>query len=112
MKEIFLNLIRNAVQAIDKPNGAITVEAKAVSNFVDITIADTGCGISEEGLTKIYNPFHTTKGPDKGTGLGLYIVRQIVERNKGKISVKSKVDEGTTFTLEFQKSPEGIALKG
>jgi len=100
--EILFNIIRNAVQAMNKPNGRIIVNAVANDQKVVLSINDNGCGISEEGLSKLFNPFYTTKGPDKGTGLGLYIVRQVVERNNGKISVQSKLGEGTTFILEFQ----------
>ena len=57
--------------------------------------------IALDKLEKIYDPFFTTKEPGKGTGLGLFIVRQIVERNKGRISVKSTVGQGTTFFLDF-----------
>ena len=66
-----------------------------------IEIADTGSGIDSDKLKKIFDPFFTTKEPGKGTGLGLFIVRQIIERNKGRISVESEVGKGTTFTLEF-----------
>jgi len=68
---------------------------------VRIEIQDTGSGMSPETLAKIYNPFFTTKEPGKGTGLGLFIVRQIVERNRGRISVESTPGKGTTFSLEF-----------
>ena len=68
---------------------------------MQIDISDTGCGIPEDKLNKIFVPFYTTKGPGKGTGLGLSVVRQLVWSNKGEISVRSKVGEGTTFTLEF-----------
>ena len=107
IEEIFFNLIRNSAQAMDKPHGSITVEARNKDDdWVIVDITDTGCGITEEGLAMLFNPFYTTKGPDKGTGLGLYIVRQIIENNGGRILVKSKFGEGTTFTLEFQKARE------
>ena len=67
--------------------------------MVDIT--DTGHGIPEDKMEQIFNPFYTTKEPGKGTGLGLFIVRQVIEKNKGTILVKSKEGEGTTFTLKF-----------
>jgi signal transduction histidine kinase len=100
IQEILFNLIRNAAQAITE-SGKITVSAHEQDAKVLIDITDTGCGIPEDKLGMIFNPFYTTKDPGKGTGLGLFIVRQVVERNKGKISLKSKVGEGTTFTLEF-----------
>jgi signal transduction histidine kinase len=95
------NLIRNAAQAI-KPPGTIWVRAHSEGeNQIRIEIADTGGGIPPDKLNKIYDPFFTTKEPGKGTGLGLFIVRQIVERNKGRISVESTVGKGTTFFLDF-----------
>ncbi|MCX5680529.1 MAG: HAMP domain-containing sensor histidine kinase [Candidatus Omnitrophica bacterium] len=63
---------------------------------------DTGSGISEDKIIQLFNPFFTTKDPGKGTGLGLFIVRQVVEKNGGRIYLKeTKVGEGTTFRLEF-----------
>jgi len=100
LQEVFFNLVRNAAQAItDK--GKVTIRAKEVDHKVIIDIEDTGHGIPKDKLSQIFNPFYTTKEPGKGTGLGLFIVRQVVERNKGRISVRSKVGQGTTFTLEF-----------
>ena len=61
-------------------------------------------------LGKIYDPFFTTKEPGKGTGLGLFIVRQIVERNRGRISVESTVGKGTTFFLAFPAA-QAVAVK-
>jgi len=100
-QEVLFNLIRNAGQAI-KPPGTIWVRARTEGEHqVRIEITDTGDGIPPDKLGKIYDPFFTTKEPGKGTGLGLFIVRQIVERNKGRISVESAVGKGTTFFLDF-----------
>ena len=103
IQEVFFNLIRNAIQAI-KQNGIITFSAHENNDKVFIDISDTGHGIPEDRLHKLYTPFYTTKAEGEGTGLGLAIVRQIVIRNKGEIAVRSKVGEGTTFTLQFQKA--------
>ncbi|PIU40817.1 MAG: hypothetical protein COS99_08680 [Candidatus Omnitrophica bacterium CG07_land_8_20_14_0_80_42_15] len=104
VQEIFFNLIRNAGQAIGE-NGKIIVRAKkSPGNKVLVEIEDTGHGIPEDKLDVIFNPFYTTKEPGKGTGLGLFIVRQVIEKNRGRISVRSKVGVGTTFTLEFQST--------
>ena len=100
LQEVFFNLIRNAAQAISE-RGRITVRAKEEYGKIIIEIEDTGHGIPQGKINQIFNPFYTTKEPGKGTGLGLFIVRQVVERNGGKISVKSVVGKGTTFTLEF-----------
>ena len=103
LQEVFFNLIRNAAQAMDE-RGRIDIVAKEKNGKVRIDIQDTGHGIPENKLEQIFNPFYTTKDPGKGTGLGLFIVKQVVEKNHGKISVKSKEGEGTTFTLEFPLS--------
>lgn len=100
IQEILFNLIRNAGQAI-RPPGTITIRAFQRDGRVQMEIEDTGVGIDADHLEKIYDPFFTTKTPGKGTGLGLFIVRQMVERNQGRIAVKSTVGRGTTFSLEF-----------
>ena len=74
-----------------------------MTNKVTIEIADTGTGISPEQAKHLFEPFHTTKG-EKGTGLGLYITKQLVERNGGKILVRSEAGKGTRFTLQFKMS--------
>jgi len=100
MMQIFLNLIMNGAQAM-QAGGTLTVKSYFNTNSgrVAVDIKDTGTGISEENLKKLFSPFFTTK--DKGTGLGLAITRRIVEEHKGEIKVKSKVGEGTTFTVEL-----------
>ncbi len=100
LQQIFFNLIRNATQAIEG-EGAVTIRALPVfGDKVHIEIEDTGKGIAEDKVNRIFEPFFTTKGT-KGTGLGLSIVRQLVWRNKGEISFKSRLGAGTTFILEF-----------
>ena len=100
-QEVLFNLLRNAGQAIGE-KGKITVIAKQDKGRVSIDIRDTGSGIPEDKLKELFNPFFTTKDPGKGTGLGLFIVRQVVEKNGGRIYLKeTKVGEGTSFTVEF-----------
>lgn len=100
-QEVLFNLIRNAGQAIGE-KGKITITAKEDSGKVFIDIKDTGSGIPPDKIKQLFNPFFTTKDPGKGTGLGLFIVRQVIEKNGGRIHLKeTKVGEGTTFTIEF-----------
>lgn len=100
-QEVLFNLIRNAGQAIGE-KGRISVSAKEEQRKVVIEVQDTGSGIPENRIKELFNPFFTTKDPGKGTGLGLFIVRQVVEKNGGKIYLKNtKVGVGTTFTIEF-----------
>jgi len=101
IQQIFFNLIRNAAQAI-KEEGTITISAEEFKNKVDIKISDTGCGMSKDQLARIFEPFYTTK--DKGSGFGLSIVRELVWRNNGSISVDSEAGKGTTFYMEFVKA--------
>jgi PAS domain S-box-containing protein len=107
LKQVFINIIVNAAEAIHG-NGTLTIttfydnERKKV--FVEFT--DTGEGIPEENLTRIFEPFFTTKDIGKGTGLGLSTSYGIIEDHGGKISVKSTVGRGTTFTIELPASLE------
>ncbi len=84
------------------PSGLrMTKTGSQTTDKVKIIITDTGTGIPQDQMKHIFEPFHTTKG-DKGTGLGLYITKQLVERNGGKITVQSKERKGTAFLLEFK----------
>lgn len=96
-EEIFLNLFINAYHAM--PNGGtLTITAK---QSLEITISDTGTGIAKDELKNIFKPFYTTK-QKTGTGLGLHIVKTLVEQNNGKISVESEMGKGTIFSLTFK----------
>jgi signal transduction histidine kinase len=107
IQEVLFNLIRNAGQAIGE-KGKIAITARLEEGNVIIDIKDTGSGIPPDKIKELFNPFFTTKEQGKGTGLGLFIVRQVVERNRGRIYLKdTKVGEGTTFTLEFPAAAKG-----
>lgn len=98
LNQVFLNLLVNAVQAIPE-KGTITITTRHVKDVVEVLITDSGVGISDEIKSKIFDPFFTTKPVGKGTGLGLSVTYGIIERHSGNISVQSKVNEGTTFTI-------------
>lgn len=100
LHQVFLNILFNASQAI-KEQGEITILTGHEDNWINISIADDGCGISEENLKKISDPFYTTKAVGEGTGLGLFITYGVIEEHHGEISVNSKEGEGTTFTISF-----------
>jgi len=104
--QAFVNLITNAVKAMPNNEGTLTLTTSHRTKMIHgvdeilIMIADTGIGIPEENLGKIFQYCFTTgESTGKGNGLGLYVVRAIVEESGGKISVQSKVNEGTTFTI-------------
>jgi signal transduction histidine kinase len=100
LEEIFINLIVNACQAMSE-GGEIEISAKDEKPWLSIKIRDTGPGLPPEQLTRIFEPFYTTKA--SGTGLGLYVVKQLVEKNSGRVEASSKEGLGTTFTLLFPK---------
>ena len=101
VQEILFNIIRNSAQAMDKKDGRIIVSGFSQNGSAIVRIADNGTGIPPDKIGQIFNPFYTTKAPGKGTGLGLFIVKQVVEKNKGTIAVESDAGIGTTFTLRF-----------
>lgn len=102
MNQVFMNLITNAIDVVDKNTGEITIAAKKTSSEINISIKDNGIGISDEKIARIFDPFFTTKDVGKGTGLGLYIVKkEIEEKHKGKIYVTSAVGVGTTFHISI-----------
>jgi len=102
LKQVFMNIIVNAAEAMHG-NGTLTITTfrPPDGKTVFVEFADTGEGIPAENLTRIFDPFFTTKEVGKGTGLGLATSYGIVEDHGGKISVKSQVGEGTTFTIEL-----------
>lgn len=100
LNQVFMNLLINAVHAIDR-QGEININARQEGTDIVITISDTGCGIPPEHLGKIFEPFFTTKDSGTGTGLGLSICYDIIKRHHGEIRVTSTSGKGTTFTVSI-----------
>jgi signal transduction histidine kinase len=98
IKQALLNLIQNAMAAMPD-GGVLTLVAEQTDDEVRISVADTGTGIPEELLTKIFEPYFTTK--KSGTGLGLTITFKIVKEHSGDISLESKEGSGSTFTIHL-----------
>ncbi|MCX8038724.1 MAG: GAF domain-containing protein [Candidatus Sumerlaeia bacterium] len=96
IKQVLVNLIQNARQAMGR-NGTLTLATERRDRWAVFSVGDTGCGIPPENLEKIWEPFYTTR--THGTGLGLSLVRRIVEDHGGRIEVESKVGHGTTFRV-------------
>ena len=98
IKQVFLNILNNAVDAI-KPPGRITITTYSAEDGIHVAISDTGKGITQEEMEKIFMPFFTTKEVGKGTGLGLSVSYNIVKSFGGKILVESIPKKGSTFTV-------------
>ncbi|HEY1787779.1 MAG TPA: ATP-binding protein [Verrucomicrobiae bacterium] len=96
MQQVLVNLIKNAMQATSR-GGTLSLQTGEGADGVWVSVADTGGGIPPEEITRIFEPFYTTK--KKGTGLGLMIVQRIVRAHGGKIDVESRVGRGTTFRI-------------
>ncbi|MDA8141092.1 MAG: ATP-binding protein, partial [Desulfobacteraceae bacterium] len=112
--QIIMNLCTNAAQAMDKSGGILAVDLTdtylgpefcelpaelPAGEYLMLSVADTGCGISPEIIHAIFEPYFTTKPPGEGTGMGLSVVQGIVENYGGKITVQSKLGRGSTFTV-------------
>jgi len=98
LRQAFLNLVLNAIQAMDS-GGVLTIVSTLRGDAIEITVADTGIGISEENRKKLFSPFYTTK--KYGTGLGLAITSRIIENHRGTIDVTSVPGKGTTFKVKI-----------
>jgi PAS domain S-box-containing protein len=98
MKRVFVNLIENAFDAMPR-GGTLTIGSRQSNEFVEVTISDTGAGISKEAVENLWKPLQTTKS--RGMGLGLSICRRIIDAHGGNVSVDSKPGKGTTFTVQL-----------
>ena len=115
IKQVMMNLAMNAMDAMAKTGGRLTVTTRRVvrldkSGWVQIEVADTGCGIAPEDLPHVFDPFFTTKHESTehvGTGLGLSIVHQIIQEHGGTVEARSTVGKGTSFLITL---PEGRTL--
>ncbi len=108
MQEVFINLIINAVQAITPKKGNITIDATEENDHALVTLKDTGAGISQEILNRIFDPFFSTKEVGQGTGLGLYLVYGIIKKHQGNIRVESTPGSGTTFFIRLPLAKEAV----
>ncbi|MHB1050770.1 MAG: two-component system sensor histidine kinase NtrB [Bacteroidota bacterium] len=97
--QVFLNILMNAVDACENRPSSISVTSQLKNDRVEVTMSDTGEGISEQNLQKIFDPFFTTKEAGKGTGLGLWVSLGIIKNFGGDIRVESEPDKGTTFIV-------------
>src|SRR5678816_2989085 len=100
----------NAVEAMNGAGGSISIKlSNPQANSVKVEISDSGCGIAAEDISKVFEPYFSTK--DTGTGLGLAIVKKAVDDHGGTISVASKQGSGTTFTINLPAKENRHATK-
>jgi len=100
LQQVFMNLFLNAIHAM-QDGGILTISMKRSLSEVAVHISDTGQGISNEEVSKVFDPFYTTSSVGKGTGLGLSISYSIIKQHSGTIEVESKKGEGSTFTVRL-----------
>ncbi len=100
LQQVFLNLISNATDAIGK-EGLIEIKSRKIDSHIVVTVSDDGPGIPKDRQSKVFEPFFTTKDTEKGTGLGLWVSYDIMEKMGGTITVESKKGEGSTFTVKI-----------
>lgn len=98
IKQAFLNLINNACDAMPQ-GGTLTIRTSFDPNYIRVAIEDSGQGIPTEVLDKVFEPFYTTKPEGKGTGLGLYVTRELIRSYEGNITINSRSGSGTCVTL-------------
>jgi len=102
LRQVLINLINNAIYATES-GGKITIMLEAVNGEINLTVQDNGQGIPKENLDKIFEPFFSTKSPGKGTGLGLFVTRGIIEKLCGTIQVESQLGRGTRFYIKLPR---------
>jgi PAS domain S-box-containing protein len=107
LKQVFFNLIKNAMEAM-QPGGNLGIRVRADDDSVYIRLADTGAGIRQDDLAKLFSPYHTTK--TGGHGLGLMIVQRIMRDHGGHIGLESKEGTGTVVTLQFPQKHRRVRM--
>jgi len=105
---IFINLIKNAIDAIPQ-KGTLEINSCQTKDYIEIAFSDTGTGISQDTLSKIFTPLFTTKA--QGMGFGLAICKRIIEAHGGTIAVKTELNKGTVFTIALPKKPKMPVFK-
>ena len=101
LQQVFLNLINNALDAMEKTGGALDISTQLEGDYIVVQVADNGPGIPAANIVRIFDPFFTTKPVGKGTGLGLSICYGIIKKMGGDIIVKSTMEIGTTFHVKI-----------
>ncbi len=107
IRQVLINLTTNAIQATDN-QGQVSIHVKNITDGILLVVSDTGQGIPRENREKIFEPFFSTKSPGQGTGLGLYVTKEIIEKMDGTIEIDSRLGHGTRFAVRIpnQINPE------
>lgn len=100
-QQVLINLISNSIDAMEGKKGPVHVSTTSRDHHIELSVTDTGCGISDTNLTRIFDPFFTTKEFGKGTGLGLTVTSNIVRAHGGSIDVRTKLDQGTMISIQL-----------
>ncbi len=109
LKQVFFNIVKNAFEAMT-PGGRLRIRTRADDDSVYLLFGDTGTGIKQEDLLRMFQPYHTTK--PGGHGLGLMIVQRIMREHGGQVGVESKEGKGTVVTLEFPRKDRRVRMLG
>jgi two-component system, sporulation sensor kinase E len=107
VKQVFFNLIKNAMEAM-QPGGELHIKSRADDEMVYLAFGDSGEGIKQEELMRLFQPYHTTK--EGGNGLGLMVVQRIMREHGGQIGVESKEGVGTVVTLQFPRKDRRVRM--
>lgn len=105
LKQLYFNILKNAMEAMDG-GGSIKIVSDFDDNFVTIKITDNGCGIDQDEISRIFEPYFTTK--TDGHGLGMMIIREIVRSHGGRINIESKKSKGTSIVISFPRKDRRI----
>jgi signal transduction histidine kinase len=107
LKQVFFNIMKNAVEAM-QPGGQLRIRSRVDDENVYLLFGDSGSGIKQEDLVRLFQPYHTTKVG--GHGLGLMIVQRIMRDHGGQIGIESKEDVGTLVTLQFPRKDRRVRM--
>ena len=108
ISRVFINLLSNAIKFVPEKSGEIRIQASTIGEFVQVNISDNGIGMNQNDANRIFEEFYRVDNPInqkvKGTGLGLTLVKNIVQAHKGKIWVESQINRGSTFSFTLPKA--------
>jgi signal transduction histidine kinase len=100
LQQVFLNLLINAIDSMPQ-GGELSIAIDQIDSSIRVRIADSGIGISSDQLKSVFDPFYTTKPAGRGNGLGLVVVKGIVDEHEGSIDIRSTLGEGTEFSIRL-----------